>query len=150
MANTSLTKQNNEIISDKETDEIMDMVMTIFMMVIILSVITTKISPVLAQASNYYTSQAYEGTYAESTTLVDNTSHLIDVVLNPPYTPWATMDVLNYGPGKLSIALNDQTTWKDLESGEAYTYDMLGASIRISKVYYKSDSSSVVKITGRY
>ena len=113
------------------------MVMMIFMMLLIFSVLSQAVSPVLAQATSYYTAQSFEGNYVESTTIVDNTSHLIDVIGVSPYTPWASMDVLNYGPGKLSISLNDQTSWKDIDAGEAYTYNMIGAS-------------SSVKITGRY
>jgi hypothetical protein len=143
-------KTNTDILSDKDTDEIMEMVMMIFMMLLIFSVLSQAVSPVLAQATSYYTAQSFEGNYVESTTIVDNTSHLIDVIGVSPYTPWASMDVLNYGPGKLSISLNDQTSWKDIDAGEAYTYNMIGATTRISQVYYKSDSSSSVKITGRY
>ena len=143
-------KTNTDILSDKDTDEVMEMVMMIFMMLLISSVLSQSLSPVSAQASSYYTAQSYEGTYVESTVVVDNTSHLIDVISVSPFIPWASMDVLNYGPGKLSIALNDQTSWKDIDAGEAYTFNMIGATTRISQVYYKSDSSSSVKVTGRY
>jgi hypothetical protein len=131
---------------DRDVKEVVDITTDIGLMLIFLTFVMARITPVLAKASNYYTSQEYQGTYAEALINATSTIMGIDNTINP----WVSADIMNYGSGRIYIALNTQDNWKLIEPGEAYTFDVLGADKRISYLYYRSDSTTTVRITGRY
>jgi hypothetical protein len=131
--------------------EVMDMVMDVFMIVLMLSIIV-KAVPVLNQASAFYTAHSYQGALAESLTSINEYPYSLDIINTPPYLPWVSADIMNGGPSRIYISVNTADSWKIVEVGEAYTLDMLGATQRIEKIYYKTDASKVssARITGRY
>ena len=150
---TTQVRRTDELISQKDTDEIVKIATDVGMMIIFLSFVMAKITPTLVQASNYFTSQSYQGGLIESLVSVDEYPYFLDILNTPPYVPWISADFMNAGPSRIYVAVNTPDNWKIVEVGEAYTFDVLGATQRIDKLYYKTDAgsnSSSARVTGRY
>lgn len=81
----------------------------------------------------------------------------INLISDPPYTPWITASFHNDGllvggvvvPNSVFIGINNPDELHELMSGETYNIDLSG-SRGIELIYYRSPNGATVRVVGKY
>lgn len=81
----------------------------------------------------------------------DSPQHF-NLLINPPYTPWATVSFTNQGPKTVFIALNGDTYYKELVSGGVWDVDFSKARRRLDVISYycNATETATVLADGKY
>jgi hypothetical protein len=76
----------------------------------------------------------------------------IDLIADPPYTPWVLCFIINDGPGAVEIAINQPNDRFIMASGETRTINRTGAEEKISSLFYVAEPgfTALLRITGEY
>lgn len=81
-----------------------------------------------------------------------NTLRWIDLIADPPYTPWIHCFIINDGPGAAEIAINHPNDKFTMGPGETRTIDRTSAEDRILSIFYNSvpGQTANLRVTGEY
>lgn len=146
MAETALSTKDDDI-------EIMD-IMPMMIMVMLLALIPTMISPITKQlqAQAYQEAQAYEGKIDSRTLRATDELQFINLVDNPPYSPWISAFVINDGPNAVKVGINRPSPFLNILKDETRTIVNTNADRRIEDIYYQCDpgETASVRFEGQY
>ncbi len=142
----------------QEDFDISTIVTPLFMLVMVMAV--ASITPVDAKAQQYYTAQSYTGLTDKRVLDVIPTLQWINLISDPPFTPWMSASFFNDGDittvpsGEASafIAINNPDELHEIAKGETFDVNMVGAQRRIEFVFYKSNPGerASVRAVGKY
>jgi len=125
------------------------------MMVLMMSMMTAltestaKAAETAAQALSV---QSYTGLTDSRVLGANRTLQWINLVSDPPYTPWISATFSNGGPHSVFIAVNNPDQLTEIDVGGSIEVDMTGASRRIEFVFYKCNIGETASVTavGKY
>lgn len=133
--------------------DVSDMMMMI-MMIVMVSVISsmTATTAQAAQTAQTLQAQSYTGLTDSRVLLARSTLQWINLVSDPPYTPWITAAFYNDGPDSVFIAINNPAELTEVGSGGSITVDMAGGDRRIEFVFYRRNAGETasVRVVGKY
>lgn len=139
-----------ELVKQDDMDLGIDMsdLMMIMMMLMIVSLLTT----VVPAATQQLSAQAYTGLPDERTLEANRFLQWINLVSDPPYTPWISASFHNDGPQSVYIAINNPGEMLEIANGEDHSVSMAGAARRIEFIFYKSNigDTASVRVIGKY
>ncbi len=140
---TDITKQDDMDLGIDMSDMMMMM-----MMIMMVSLLTTVIPAATQQPS----AQAYTGLTDERTLEANRYLQWINLVSDPPYTPWISAAFQNDGPHSVFIAVNNPSEMLEIANGESHQLDMTGATRRIEFLFYKCNigETASVRVIGKY
>ena len=143
------------MVDDDIDIEISDMTL-IFMMVIVASLMTTVVSPLAQQLQ----AQSYQGLTDSRVLNATPTLQWINLISDPPYSPWITASFHNDGwteqgvhyDWSVFIGINNPDELQELASGEDYSVNMAGGQRRIEIVFWKCNQGekASVRVIGKY
>lgn len=130
--------------------EFSDMMM-IMMMVMMVSVVS-GMTATAAQTTQALQAQSYTGLTDSRVLAVRPNLQWLNLVSDPPYTPWITATLHNDGPHSVFIAINNPSEFVELSMGDEYPVDMSGADRRIEFVFYRCNlgETASVRAVGKY
>jgi len=159
MANDIVSGQSNDLLTEKDFDDIVQMTI----MAMMISMIVVSILPTLsfAQASeSQAAAQSYLGAVDARTLHANTTVKFINLVGDPPYNAWIAADFQNIGPDVAYIGINTPGPWIALAapdpsvigSGRSGTVDLSGATKRIEVIFYKANPGETadIDVIGKY
>lgn len=118
-----------------------------FMAPTIQRVLAGAVSPVVAQAGQYFQTQAYQGV-SDPRNL--KAKHVMQELLLP--NPWIGATFINDGPDEVMIGINQEDNMFIMPIGETVTITRMGAQERINSIYYccRQDEVAMVRVIGEY
>ena len=126
----------------------------LFMLVMVMAVaaIMPTISTTVTQAQQYLQAQIYTGLTDERILKATPTMQWINLISDPPYSPWISASFFNDGPNSVFIAINNPGELVEIASSESLEVDMSGGQRRIEFVFYKSKigEKASVRVIGKY
>lgn len=106
----------------------------------------------LNKLNEHFKKDEFEG-YEDSRTLsVTEKTEALNLVREPPFTPWITGYAFNDGPNTAYIAINYKAEWITIKNKESSEFDHKGADRRIEHIQYRCDpgETAMVRILGKY
>ncbi len=132
----------------------MSSMMMMIMMVVMVSVVSSLTTTTAQAAQTAQTVQAlsYEGRSDPRTVPVSERLGLLDLINNPPHTPWIGAYFINDGPGAVRVGINSPAVTFTMNAGETITIDRSGAQERISALFFICDVglTATLRIIGEY
>ena len=124
--------------------------MMLFMLVLVAAIVPTM--QATQQIAQGIQAQTYVG--LTDTKVLSATSQLqwLNLVSDPPYTPWVTASFFNDGPSSVFIAINNPDELLELKVGDQRDVNTVGATRRIEFVFYKAypGLTAKVRVDGKY
>lgn len=159
MGNDIASSQSNDLLTEKDFDDIVQLMM----MAMMISMVMVTIIPSLTSAQftgSQASAQSYLGAVDVRTLHANPTVKFINLVGDPPYNAWIAADFQNKGPGVAYIGINTPGPWIELAapdpsvvgSGGSGTVDLSGATKRIEVIFYKTNVGVVadIEVIGKY
>jgi len=139
-----------ELVKQDDMDlgiDISDMMM-IMMMIMMVSLLTT----VIPAATQQLSAQAYIGLTDERTLEANRYLQWINLVSDPPYTPWISASFHNDGPQSVFMAVNNPDEMLEVANGEGHELSMAGAARRIEFLFYKCNigETATARVIAKY
>lgn len=144
----------NELAIHSSTDRAASDMLKVFGVVMIASlmanVILNKISS--SPLTQYVQAQSYRG--VSDPRVIEATDELsyVDLVGEPPYSPWVSANLINDGPDSVRVAVNYSTALYELREGESSSIYRIGAQERIALVFFicNTGERASVRMIGEY
>jgi hypothetical protein len=134
-----------------EDDPIVSAMMTILFASMAIVVLAPTLQRIFSgAATQLYAAQAYRGLVDFRDLGADQTTRWLDLVGDPPYTPWIALSAFNDGPDTLYLGINRPSGWIRLEKGGSQNADFSMAERRIEIVFYRADGRASFRIEGKY
>ncbi|MBA7710638.1 hypothetical protein ES703_119583 [subsurface metagenome] len=130
--------------------DISDMMM-IIMMVVMASVLST-VTTTSTQATQALQAQAFVGLTDARELKANRHLQWINLVSDPPYTPWITATFYNDGPHSVFLAINNPDEFTEIGVDGDIFVDMRGGDRRMEFVFYKCNvgETASVRVIGKY
>jgi hypothetical protein len=140
-----LTTVDDDI--DIEMSDMMPVLM-VAMMAMMVSFMTTVVSPMAQQLQ----AQSYRGLTDDRTLNATPTLQWINLISDPPYSPWISASFFNDGPNSAFIAINNPAELTEIDKGGSLEVSMAGGQRRIEFVFYKCNlgENTSVRVIGKY
>lgn len=140
---TDITKQDDMDLGIDLSD-----MMMIMMMIMMVSLMAT----VIPAATQQLSAQSYTGLTDERILEANRYLQWINLVSDPPYTPWISASLQNDGPQSVFIAVNNPGEMLEIANGEGQELSMVGAARRIEFLFYKCNTGETasVRVIGKY
>ncbi len=140
---SDITKQDDMDLGIDMSDMMMMM-----MMIMMVSLLTT----VVPAATQQLSAQAYTGLTDERTLEANRYLQWVNMISDPPYTPWISAALQNDGPQSVFIAINNPGEMLEIANGESQELSMAGAARRIEFLFYKCNigETASVRVIGKY
>ena len=137
--------------NDFDISTLMTPLFMLVMLVAVMSMMAT-ITPMAAQAQQYYSAQSYTGLTDDRVLDAIPAMQWLNLISAPPYHPWITAYFFNDGPHSVFIGINNPDELYQLASGEDKMVNLTGADRRIELVFYKSNlgEKASVRVVGKY
>jgi archaellum component FlaG (FlaF/FlaG flagellin family) len=122
------------------------------MMLVVMMVIVASTMAGVALLLTQQQAQAYTGLTDSRTLNATSTTQWINLISDPPYSPWISASFHNDGPNSAFIGINNPDELHELASGEDYQVNMAGGERRIELVFWKSNAGETasVRVIGKY
>jgi len=132
-------------------DDIMDTIPKV-LMVMFGVMLLAAVLPVTQQAQAQIYAQAYQGLTGSRTLNATPTMQWVNLLSDPPYTPWISASFFNDGPNSVFIAINNPAELAEIASSESLVVNMAGGQRRIEIIFYKSKigEKATVRVIGKY
>lgn len=145
---TDVTKRDS---SDMDIGIDLSDMMMIVMMVLMMSIIPT-LTTTTTQTTQALRAQSFTGLTDSRDLEANRFLQWINLISDPPYTPWITATFHNDGPHSVFIAINNPGESTEITSGGSIAVDMTGGDRRIEFVFYRCNigETASVRAVGKY
>ena len=122
------------------------------MMMIVMMMIVASVMAGVGLLLTQQRAQAYQGLTDSRTLNATPTTQWINLISDPPYTPWMSASFFNDGPNEAFIGINNPNELIEIASGESLDADMASAQRRIELVFWKCNAGTAasVRAIGKY
>lgn len=149
-------KKNKSLIGENDFGDLFDDMMETFMHAIMFVAVLALFLPSLirnAESNSTFVQSRMTLGILDPREGIDVSEQIqwIDLISGHPFTPWASMDVHNLGPGSIFIGINSPENMIEIAEDQTSNFDFIGALNRISVVFFQSEGQAAnIDIIGRY
>jgi hypothetical protein len=96
--------------------------------------------------------QSYQGLTDSRTLNATPTLQWLNLISDPPYSPWISASFFNDGPNSVFIGINNPDELTEINKGGSLEVNMSGGQRRIEFVFYKCNpgQTASVRVVGKY